>query len=242
MMDKAPLNDPRLSLKAKGLLAYLLSKPPDWRPQIDDICKHCREGKSSIRAAINELRANGYAALLKDHGKDGQLSGSEWAIYEKAQNQSQPEDSTIKSGVPTEIPKTRLSVNRYPNKNKSTNNNERTKGEGFFEEMRNFAPDAEERPDPAIMHECNLANLGEIGVKMGSSFWQEWVRRSEMCPIRTGCAIFLTQEDLAMAKAKMGDPIRNPSGRANWYFLSVDLDSPFGSPKAGSRGKPLRHD
>ena len=31
MMDKTFLEDDRLSYKAKGLLAYLLSKPDDWK-------------------------------------------------------------------------------------------------------------------------------------------------------------------------------------------------------------------
>lgn len=57
------LHDNRMSFKAKGILAYLLSKPNDWETNIDDLYKHSVEGFSSIRSGIAELLLTGYMEL-----------------------------------------------------------------------------------------------------------------------------------------------------------------------------------
>lgn len=245
MMDKAPLNDPRLSLKAKGLLAYLLSKPPDWRPQIADICKHCREGRDSVQAAMQELRAAGYAVLLKENLSDGRLAGSEWVIHEKSNQNQCPTEKPNRIKAPTENLKNRDSAKPSPNKNDGTIRM-KPKGEVevIFEEMRNFPPAECTKPDSAAVHRENLIFLKAIGVSEGSHFWNEWIRRSESAPLRTACAIAFTMEEVAMSRSSnpitRGKPLRNPSGRAHWYFMNIDLDSTVGALKAGCRGKPIK--
>src|SRR5690625_998712 len=59
-MDKTFLNDNRLSWKAKGIMAYMLSKPDNWTFYIDELIKHSTDGKASFRAGFKELRDNGY--------------------------------------------------------------------------------------------------------------------------------------------------------------------------------------
>lgn len=61
-LDTTALNDPRLSFRAKGLHAYLLSKPDDWQVYIAHLEEESpREGKDAIRGAIKELEAAGAA-------------------------------------------------------------------------------------------------------------------------------------------------------------------------------------
>ena len=60
VMDKTFLNDNRLSWKAKGIMAYMLSKPDNWTFYIDELIKHSTDGKASFRAGFKELRDNGY--------------------------------------------------------------------------------------------------------------------------------------------------------------------------------------
>lgn len=60
VMDKTFLEDSRLSCKAKGILAYLLSKPNDWKVIVADIINHCADGKSAVYAGLKELREYGY--------------------------------------------------------------------------------------------------------------------------------------------------------------------------------------
>jgi len=60
MLDKAFLDNPALSFKAKGILAYLLSKPDDWKVIVKDLVNHGTEGKSAIYSGLNELKEHGY--------------------------------------------------------------------------------------------------------------------------------------------------------------------------------------
>src|SRR5690625_1486003 len=56
VMDKTFLNDKSLSWKAKGIMAYMLSKPDDWTFYIDELIKHSTDGKSSFRSGFKELK------------------------------------------------------------------------------------------------------------------------------------------------------------------------------------------
>jgi len=83
IMDKRPLEDARLSFKAKGILAYLLSRPDDWVVRIADLCNHATDGPTAVRAAMNELASLGYAILRSIKEKDsGKMNGREWVIFE----------------------------------------------------------------------------------------------------------------------------------------------------------------
>ncbi len=59
-LNKHGLWDERLSLKAIGLWARCMSKPDNWEFHISEICKHTKEGKTSVYNAINELIETGY--------------------------------------------------------------------------------------------------------------------------------------------------------------------------------------
>ena len=68
------LEDATLSLKAKGLFAYLVKLPKDWKIRIGEIAKHHKDGYDSVQSALNELRQAGYLERLgrsRDKGKVG---------------------------------------------------------------------------------------------------------------------------------------------------------------------------
>ena len=76
-----------LSYKAKGILAYLLSRPKNWKGQIFDIEKNsCKDGKNSIKTGIKELVDKGYAKL-KSRGKDenGKFLGMYYEFFDTSQ-------------------------------------------------------------------------------------------------------------------------------------------------------------
>ena len=50
MLDKTFLEDDRLSFKAKGILAYLLSKPDNWKVIVGNLVKYSKDGKSAVYA------------------------------------------------------------------------------------------------------------------------------------------------------------------------------------------------
>lgn len=84
VMANHHLRDKKLSLKAKGMLSYMLSLPDDWDYTVKGLEKTLREGREAISSALKELEKNGY--LTRKRKRDGYnrlLSGSEYTIYEK---------------------------------------------------------------------------------------------------------------------------------------------------------------
>lgn len=76
------LNDKRLSLKAKGLYAYLFSKPDDWVFHIGIMEKELKESRGQIYSIIKELIQFGYI-IRKQINENGKFGG---IIYEFVEN------------------------------------------------------------------------------------------------------------------------------------------------------------
>ena len=84
-INKTCLNDPSLSLKAKGLLSYLLSKPDDWVVHRSEVLKHCTDGKDSLQTAINELKNSGYLKIVPEKDNKGIIIGWATNVFEVPQ-------------------------------------------------------------------------------------------------------------------------------------------------------------
>ena len=65
------LNNPQISFKAKGLYAYMNSKPDNWDFSIQAIAAQNREGTEAIRSAIHELEEFGYLVRQKYQNEKG---------------------------------------------------------------------------------------------------------------------------------------------------------------------------
>lgn len=107
MIDKRMLSDNRLSFKAKGILTYLLSKPDDWQVMMLDLCANSKEGPTSIRAGLQELKAAGYARLVSPRGEGGKMQGKYWEVFERPLTAEEITD--IKENRTSVIPKLRES-------------------------------------------------------------------------------------------------------------------------------------
>jgi len=73
------LNDSNLSLKAKGLFAYLQSKPDGWKFSVERISKQTKDGANSIKSGIKELEEMGYLKRVPKRDEDG---SGKWAGYD----------------------------------------------------------------------------------------------------------------------------------------------------------------
>ncbi|GAA0472851.1 hypothetical protein [Alkalibacillus silvisoli] len=60
VMDRYGLQDSRLSWKARGILAYMLSLPDDWHFHIEELIKRAPDGEKSFRSGFQELKDHGY--------------------------------------------------------------------------------------------------------------------------------------------------------------------------------------
>lgn len=85
----AVLSDPKLSLKAKGLFAYLYSKPPTWDYSLHRMVLDLKEGKRAIMMALRELEKTGY--LLRQRLPNGRMKY--FLRYDPSFNQEDPDCS-----------------------------------------------------------------------------------------------------------------------------------------------------
>lgn len=83
MLDKEFLSNEELSWKAKGLLAYLLSKPDDWQIAEADLIRRSKDGRDAVRAGLRELEASGYLARRQVREPGGKFARTECVVYER---------------------------------------------------------------------------------------------------------------------------------------------------------------
>jgi hypothetical protein len=82
MMDRRPLEKPYLSWKAKGLLAYLLSRPDNWIVNFGDLVKRSTDGEHATRAAAKELEEAGHLKVKRHTDKKGRVTKYEYVVLE----------------------------------------------------------------------------------------------------------------------------------------------------------------
>lgn len=71
-MNNHFLQDKKLSLQAKGLLAEILSNKDDWRIYISELESRSTNGREAHRKAYKELQESGYIRIVKkSDGKNG---------------------------------------------------------------------------------------------------------------------------------------------------------------------------
>jgi len=77
------LQNPKLSLKARGLMAYILSLPDTWEINVEHLHKEASEhdGRTAVQGAMAELRALGYLQLEPKRA-DGKICGSHWIAFD----------------------------------------------------------------------------------------------------------------------------------------------------------------
>jgi hypothetical protein len=73
MFPNSILNDSSLSLQAKGLVLYILSKPKDWQFSLNGMASQLKESKSRILRIIDELCELGY--MIKYKTRNGKVQG-----------------------------------------------------------------------------------------------------------------------------------------------------------------------
>lgn len=126
VMDKTAVEDRRLSWKARGLLAYLLSKPDDWQVRTPELIGASDpDGRTAVQSGLRELEDLGYIRRQRVKDERGRWSDWELLVYERPAQQTerrQAENLTVgepgsdanDSNHPTDEPETRLTGYRRP--------------------------------------------------------------------------------------------------------------------------------
>jgi hypothetical protein len=92
--------DKTISFEARGMLAYLLSKPDNWKVNLTDLQKNGGIGRDQAKRILNELKAAKYIVAEKQLKKpDGTFARVEYRIYEApfTENPSTDNQSTLDS-------------------------------------------------------------------------------------------------------------------------------------------------
>ena len=74
------LQDVNLSWKAKGLITYIMSLPPDWQLNLSDLKKRSKDGRDATAAGLRELITNGYCQRYKIRGDGGTFVGCDYEV------------------------------------------------------------------------------------------------------------------------------------------------------------------
>lgn len=93
------LQDRRLSWKAKGLMAYVLSLPDDWQFSIDGLAAFAPDGRSTVETILKELKGFGYLNVKKISPKESGTGRFEY-LYEFRESPNEEEKTSgEKQGV-----------------------------------------------------------------------------------------------------------------------------------------------
>lgn len=108
ILDKTCLNESGISWGAKGLHAYLISLPDNWRVRISDLQKRATNGRDAVRALLNELERAGYIkkSMTRDE-ETGRFGGMEFLVVETPEQLSElksPEPENPSSVNKEELP------------------------------------------------------------------------------------------------------------------------------------------
>ena len=97
------LKDSTLSLKAKGLLTYCLSKPDNWQFYLIAMARELKENKDTIAKILLELINTGYVQRQRRHDKQGKFKGYDYTIYEIKQPYPKSSDTVKPETVSSDL-------------------------------------------------------------------------------------------------------------------------------------------
>lgn len=233
MVANNVLCDATLSLKAKGLFAYIYSKPDDWDFSSERIVLETYEGIDAIKAALHELEEHGYLVrkrrsdgrmeyhvtftpLGENPSKGNSLKGKSPRInktesYTKKEEDTKNNATTDVVASPSEYPLPKEPGNFIKNPEKKLDGNiTMTKAEFIlyfrssqFRFLRIIAEYADDRK------EINYTTRGQ---------WREFVRRN----LRTAKRLVpFTDKQLVDAMGRMSNDMREHGGYLSRWTLET---------------------
>ncbi len=81
-LPRSAAQDDRLSLATRGLLALMLSLPPDWDYTVTGLAIKAGCGREKMRRMLRELEDVGYLMREQAHAEGGQFSGNVYVLQE----------------------------------------------------------------------------------------------------------------------------------------------------------------
>ena len=94
--------DNSLSLKEKGLLVTLLGLPQDWNLTVSGLSKITNDGETSIKSALNNLKAKRYITVAQIRTGNGLFSNNAFVVADHVMSNEELYDFGLKEGIITE--------------------------------------------------------------------------------------------------------------------------------------------
>lgn len=95
-ISNSMLLDKRISSRAKGILALMLSFPPGWTTSSERLTQMVPEGRDAVRAALRELEKAGYLQRQRTRNADGTWSHHQM-VSDRTSTPPGPEDQAMDS-------------------------------------------------------------------------------------------------------------------------------------------------
>ena len=140
--------DKTISLKAKGLLAFMMSLPPDWDYSLAGLAACNKDGLVSVRSALQELEDNFYVKLTKVRNEKGQIVDMQYDVSDEPVFGNRIEEKPFLENPKADNPKTEkpLSENRTQLNTKELNTKELNTKE--LNTKIDIVPEQEQEPIP----------------------------------------------------------------------------------------------
>lgn len=141
-VPNAWLRDGRLSHRARGILAEIMSHAEGWVVTIEALVQNGKEGREAVRAAVAELVEAKYLKLERMHS-EGRLRGSTYVL-----NDPQGDGFLVAQKPAVEGPVSGAPEKRAPR-------NPSTKNTSSLEDQETSSSGAASDPRPEVIELCN---------------------------------------------------------------------------------------
>jgi hypothetical protein len=211
ILDQRAVEDTRLSWAARGLLAYLLSRPDDWKTLVNDLRKRGDLGRDGIYKLLKELRTHGYACYEQNRDSAGRIRGGSYIIQEIPDpphpvlpDVATPNPAEPHSAKPDALPTTDKDLKRTTTTKPTTTNNPTRfhDNEPYCVEFPSWIPE-EFKPSAADL--INALNPGVAQLVI-----DEWAALLAIGAIHTSPLGYLYA---LVKRLQSGEHIRLPQGK-----------------------------
>lgn len=140
------VEDRHITWKAKGLWAYLHSRPAGWQVREADLVARSKDGRDSVRSALAELEEYGW--LTRERGrKQGKFQETTYHLHEPKEPRALQQDLPLTENPATVFPATENPPLSNTEESKKKNNNTHGR-EVFARHCAHWLALYPERPEP----------------------------------------------------------------------------------------------